>query len=201
MAHDQPAFVSGALAFMIVVVINIPLGYVQTLSLGLFSEHTLFAIRGFLRPTPQLAADPRHRGAPQRRFPGRPERRSGQTQDPHRRRSGGPDGAVHPAGLAALVYILFTSWQLTLISLVVTPLLFLVLPRLRHADRQAHQRDAVRDRALNSVAQDGLDGLPISKSFNLVEILDERFRQANDRVVRKGLGVARLPRRGRCHLP
>ena len=48
MAHDQPAFVSGALAFMIVVVINIPLGYVQTLSLGLFSEHTLFAIRGFL---------------------------------------------------------------------------------------------------------------------------------------------------------
>jgi ABC-type multidrug transport system fused ATPase/permease subunit len=95
-------------------------------------------------------------------------------------------------GLSALVYITFVSWQLTLVSLVATPLVFMLLSTLSApiAKRTSEMQTEVG--ALNSVAQDGLSGLAITKSFNLVEILDQRFRQANRWVVYKGISIARM---------
>jgi ABC-type multidrug transport system fused ATPase/permease subunit len=45
---------------------------------------------------------------------------------------------------------------------------------------------------LNAVAQDGLGGLAISKSFNLLAIMDARFERVNQRVIEKGVSLARI---------
>ena len=45
---------------------------------------------------------------------------------------------------------------------------------------------------LNSVAQDGLNGLPITKSFNLARVMDGRYQTINRLVALKGMSIARL---------
>ena len=45
---------------------------------------------------------------------------------------------------------------------------------------------------LNSVAQDGLNGLPITRSFNLARVLDERFQTGQPSGALKGMSIARL---------
>lgn len=95
-------------------------------------------------------------------------------------------------GLAALVYIFMISWQLTLVTLLATPLIFMILSTISAPIGRRTQEMQEQIGSVNSVAQDGLNGLPITKSFNLVRILDERFKQANRWVIYKGISIARL---------
>jgi ABC-type multidrug transport system fused ATPase/permease subunit len=92
--------------------------------------------------------------------------------------------------LGALIYIFILSWQLTLAATVLTPVLFwivsaLTAPISRRTDQMQEEIGRV-----NSLAQDGLAGLVITRAFNLTRVLDERFRLSNNRVLSKGMRIA-----------
>ena len=95
-------------------------------------------------------------------------------------------------GLGALGYILSINWALTLVSIVLTPLIFMVINYLTQpiAKRSENLQNEIGQ--VNSIAQDSLAGAMVVKSFNLQEILEGRFRQANYMTVLKGRAIARL---------
>jgi ABC-type multidrug transport system fused ATPase/permease subunit len=170
---------------------NMPCSFVRTRSLGLFSERTLARIRekvaSQLNGLPVGYLEERHSG----------DFLSVMNAD--LAKIGVLTGSsllslVEQSlqALGALIYIFFVSWQLTLVSLLATPLLFMVLSALSApvAKRSGEMQEKVG--LLNSIAQDVLNGLAVGRSFNLAKILDERFRQANGAVVRKGNSIARL---------
>jgi ABC-type multidrug transport system fused ATPase/permease subunit len=191
LAKDEKFFFTGLALSIGLGLINIPLVYFRTRSLGLFSERTLYEIRQkvaeHLNRLPVGYLEERHSG----------DFLSVVNADLARlKRLTGGDlmNLIGQAirGLSALVYIFLVSWQLTLVSLVLTPLMFIVLSRLTGPVTRRTQEMQEKIGDLNSLAQDGLNGLPITKSFNLVKILDERFGSLNRLVVLKGLRIARL---------
>jgi ABC-type multidrug transport system fused ATPase/permease subunit len=93
--------------------------------------------------------------------------------------------------VAALAYILSINWILTLVSTILTPAIFLLISALTNpvTKRSEGMQDEIG--AVNSLAQDSLNGAMVVKSFNLADILDRRFHQANQKAVKQGLGVAR----------
>jgi len=95
-------------------------------------------------------------------------------------------------GLAALVTLFVLSWQLALVSTILLPVMFIVMGKLSQpiAKRSQEMQTAVGNTI--GVAQDGLAGLMVTKAFNLMGIMDERFRAANQVTVQKGLLLARL---------
>jgi ATP-binding cassette subfamily B protein len=190
-AQNESGFVTAAILSLGIGGINSPLSYVRTRSQGLFSERTLFKIRQ------QVA----------RRFNALPvayleERHSGDflsviNADLAKLKNlTGNDllSLIGQAsrGLFSFVYIIFISWQLTLVSLVMTPLMFALLAKLSGPITQRTNEMQEEIGSLNSVAQDGLGGLPITKSFNLVKIMDTRFKQVNQGVIQKGTSIARM---------
>jgi ABC-type multidrug transport system fused ATPase/permease subunit len=191
LAKNQQFFFTALVLSLGLVLLNLPLTYFRTHSLGRFSEHTLYAIRqkiaGRLNRLPVSYLEERHSG----------DFLSVVNADLAKlKRLTGEDlvnligQAIH--GVSALVYIFLVSWQLTLVSLVFTPLMFIVLSRLTGPVTRRTQEMQEKIGDLNSLAQDGLNGLPITKSFNLVKILDGRFGSLNRLAVLKGLSIARL---------
>jgi ABC-type multidrug transport system fused ATPase/permease subunit len=91
----------------------------------------------------------------------------------------------------ALTYIISINWLLALVSTILTPAIFLLLSRLTQpvSQRSEEMQDEIGQ--VNSLAQDSLSGAMVVKSFNLAGILDERFHQANQKALKKGLGIAR----------
>jgi ABC-type multidrug transport system fused ATPase/permease subunit len=94
--------------------------------------------------------------------------------------------------LAAFIYILSVNWILALVSCIVTPLIFIVLSTLTQPVMKRSNEMQAEIGRVNSLAQDSLSGALVVKSFNLVGLLDERFRQANHQAVKKGLSIAWL---------
>ncbi len=94
-------------------------------------------------------------------------------------------------GIGALIYISFLSWQLTLISTLLVPLAFWGVSKLTTALSRRTEQMQEDIGQVNSIAQDGLGGLLITRAFNLTRILDERFRQVNSRALSKGVDIAR----------
>jgi ABC-type multidrug transport system fused ATPase/permease subunit len=188
---DRQEFFALTLYWLAANIVGIPLGFLRTRALGWFSECTLADIR-------QKVAE-RLNGLPVGYME---ERHSGDflsviNADLNKVKTLTGSSLLDLFGqvcraIAALVYISFVSWQLTLVSLLATPLVFIVLSTISTpiAKRTKEMQDNIG--SLNSVAQDGLNGLPITKSFNLTGILDERFRQANRWVIYKGVAIARL---------
>jgi ABC-type multidrug transport system fused ATPase/permease subunit len=176
---------------LITFAVNIPLSYLRTRSLGTFSENTLanirsrLAVRFNLLPVSYL--EERHSGD----FLSVVNADIGKVKN----LTGGDLLALVgqvTRGLAALVYIFLISWQLTLVALVLTPLMFVVLAKLSSPITKRADEMQGEIGNLNSVAQDGLNGLPITKSFNLVSVLDERYEAVNKNVIQKGLSLAKL---------
>jgi ABC-type multidrug transport system fused ATPase/permease subunit len=94
--------------------------------------------------------------------------------------------------LLAFGYIFSISWSLTLISTILTPAIFILINMLTQPIAKRSEEMQGEIGQVNSVAQDALGGAMVVKSFNLADILDNRFRQANAKAVSKGLGMARL---------
>ncbi len=94
--------------------------------------------------------------------------------------------------LAALVVLFVISWQLALVSLILTPLMFAAMSRLNQpvAARTQEMQAAIGETV--SVAQDGLGGLMVTRAFNLTALVDQRFARANQAALGKGLQLARL---------
>jgi len=189
--HDQAMFFHYTILSLIFFASSIPLSFLRTRSLGTFSERTLAGIR--LKIAEKLT-----------RMPVRylEERHSGDFLSVVNADIGkiktltGNDlmellGQV-VRGLAALVYIFLISWKLTLVALVATPLMFLVLAMLSNPITKRTNEMQTEIGNLNGVAQDGLNGLPITKSFNLVKVLDEHFKAVNQGVIQKGISLAKL---------
>jgi ABC-type multidrug transport system fused ATPase/permease subunit len=170
--------------------VALPLGYLRTRSIGSFSERTLAAIRR------KIAAHATH--VPVRYL-----------EDHH---SGEMLSILNAdlakvkklmasdllmltrditLGIGALIYISFLSWQLTLISTLLVPLAFWGVSKLTTALSKRTEQMQEDIGQVNSIAQDGLGGLLITRAFNLTRILDERFRQVNSRALSKGVDIAR----------
>jgi ABC-type multidrug transport system fused ATPase/permease subunit len=190
-ATDRQAFISFLIYWVAASLPSVPLSYLRARGLGWFSEHTLAGIRqkvaARLNGLPVGYLEERHSG----------DFLSVINADMAKVKTLTGSSLLDlfgqaTRGIAALIYISFVSWQLTIVSLIATPLVFMALSALSApiAKRTAEMQTEVG--ALNSVAQDGLSGLPITKSFNLVEILDQRFQQANRWVIYKGLSIARM---------
>ena len=189
--QNQARFISLLILSLVFFTVSIPLSYLRTHSLGTFSERTLAGIRqkvaAKFNQLPVSYLEERHSG----------DFLSVINADLGKVKSLTGNDLLNLLGqvirgLAALVYIFLISWQLTLVALITTPLLFLVLNLLSSpiTKRTHEMQTEIGD--LNSVAQDGLNGLPITKSFNLVKILDEHFIKVNQGVIRKGLSLAKL---------
>ena len=180
-----------AVVSVVIGLVNVPLSYFFTLSQGLFSECTLYQIRQKLaahfNQLPVSYLEERHSG----------DFLSVVNADLAKVKSlTGNDllslvGQVN-RGLLSLIYIIFISWQLTLVTLVFTPILFFVLSKLSAPIIKRTEQMQNEIGNLNSIAQDGMSGLAITKSFNLVKIIEERFKIVNRDVVHQGLRIARL---------
>jgi ABC-type multidrug transport system fused ATPase/permease subunit len=91
-----------------------------------------------------------------------------------------------------LIYILTISWTLTLVSLILTPLIFIILSRVTSPIEKRSNALQEELGKLNGVAQDNINGVTVSRSFNLDRILEKRYAIANMNVVQKGLSIARV---------
>lgn len=190
-ASDRQGFLTILLYWVVIALVVVPLTFFRTRSLGWFSERTLADIRQKvavrLNGLPVGYMEERHSGdflsvinadlAKVKTLTG------SSLLDLYSQACN---------GIAALVYIIFVSWQLALVSLLATPLVFAILSALSAPIAKLTTDMQTGIGRLNSVAQDGLNGLPISKSFNLEKVLDERFKQANRWVIYKGVAIARL---------
>jgi ABC-type multidrug transport system fused ATPase/permease subunit len=187
---DSAMFWQATLWTLIISLVGIPLSYLRTRSAGLFSERTLFEIRQKvahqINGLPVDYLEERHSGDFLSLLNSDMAKLKGLTENDLLGLIGQVTRAVF-----SLVYILTISWQLTLVSLVLTPLVFLVLAKLTGPITKRSDEIQQEIGQLNSVAQDSLSGLPVTKSFNLVKILDNRYAAINRRVVGKGLGLAR----------
>jgi len=94
--------------------------------------------------------------------------------------------------VAALVALFIISWPLALVSTLLMPGMFLIMSRLNQpiARRAQEMQQAIGDTV--SIAQDGLGGLMVTRAFNLAGVMDDRFRQANQKAMGKGLMLTRF---------
>ncbi len=94
--------------------------------------------------------------------------------------------------ILALAYNLSLNWALTLVSVIATPAIFLVMNALTQPIHKRSEELQNEIGQVNSLAQDSLSGAMVVKSFNLADILDQRFHIDNMKAVQKGQGIARL---------
>jgi ABC-type multidrug transport system fused ATPase/permease subunit len=190
-ASDESRFITGWILSLSLGLINSPLSYLRTRSLGLFSERTLFGIRqriaAHFNALPVDYLEERHSG----------DFLSVVNADLAKLKNLTGNDLLSLIGQASralfsLAYIIFISWQLTLVSLVITPLMFALLAKVTGPITKRTNEMQAEIGSLNAVAQDGLGGLSITKSFNLVKILDERFNRVNQDVIEKGTSIARI---------
>ena len=187
---DMETFIQAMIWIIVISLAGIPLAYLRTRSAGLFSERTLFEIRQKvaqqINGLPVDYLEERHSGDFLSLLNSDLAKLKGLTESDLL----GLLGQVTRAAFS-LAYIITISWQLTLVSLVLTPLVFIILAKLTGPITKGSDEIQQEIGQLTSVAQDSLSGLPVTKSFNLVKILDDRYAAINQRVVRKGLSLAR----------
>lgn len=188
---DQTIFFRYLVLTLAVGVVNIPLSYFRTRLIGLFSERTLFVLRqqvaSQINRLPAHYLEARHSG----------DFLSVVNSDLAKLKSLTESDLINllgqiSRGLFALAYIITISWQLTLVSLVFTPVVFLILSRITAPITTRTNQMQEEIGQLNGVAQDALGGLPVTRSYNLERVQDQRFHLINQRVIAKGLGIARI---------
>jgi ABC-type multidrug transport system fused ATPase/permease subunit len=178
--------------FLIILgIIDIPLSYLVTRSIGLYSEKVLADLRHKIAAKatylPVGYLEERHSGDLLAVVNADLTKLKNLTSNDLLRLIGDS-----MRGVAALIYLLSVSWSLTLVSLLLTPLMFLLLSRLTQPVARRTEEMQAEIGKVSSIAQDGLSGLMVTKAFNLTAIMNDRLRQANLGVLKKGLSVARL---------
>jgi len=169
----------------------VPLNFLRTRSIGLFSERTLAGLREkvAVRSTvlPMRYLEERHTG----------DLLAVVNADLAKLKnlaSSSLIGVVSQSllAVAALVALFVISWPLALVSTLLIPVMFLIMAKLNQpiARRSQEMQQGIGDTV--SVAQDGLGGLMVTRAFNLAGIMDDRFRQMNQKALGKGLLLTRL---------
>ena len=169
----------------------IPLSFFRTRSVGLFSERALAGLRDKIAAQatvlPMRYLEERHTGDLLAVLDADLARLKKLTA------SSLIDGVSQSLlAVAALVALFVISWPLALVSTLLIPVMFLIMARLNQpiARRAQEMQQAVGDTV--SIAQDGLAGLMVTRAFNLAGVMDDRFRQANQKARGKGLALTRL---------
>ena len=92
--------------------------------------------------------------------------------------------------ITVLVIMFFTSWQMTLISLAVLPILLIASEIFRRGVRKAFQTVRQRVSQMNSVVQEQIVGMEVvqlfgkeEEQFNKFEKLNKEHRQANEKSI------------------
>ena len=179
-----------ALSFGLIL-LGIPLSYIKVRTIGQFSERTLAMLREAVArqstrlPVPDLEA--RHSG----------DLLSVLNSDLGKLKTLLANNLIDLVGqsvrgVAAFAYILSINWILALASTILTPLIFILISKLTTPVSKRSEEMQTEIGQVNSLAQDGLSGAMVVKSFNLETLLDDRFRQANRKALQKGLGIAWL---------
>lgn len=190
MAGEMPGFTRVVVILSIIMVLSIPIAYLRTRSAGGFGERTLSQIRQRvaeqLSRFPVLELEKRHSG----------DFMSVVNADLARLKNLLGTDLLEllsqvSQGIGALAYILLISWQLTLVSLVLTPLMFILLSALTGPIIKRSSQLQEEIGTLNGLAQDALNGLSITRAFNLTDTLTSRFDVRNQAVIQKGLAIAR----------
>jgi ABC-type multidrug transport system fused ATPase/permease subunit len=169
----------------------VPLNFLRTRSIGLFSERTLAGLREKVaaRSTvlPMRYLEERHTG----------DLLAVANADLTKLKdlaSSSLIGVVSQSllAVAALVALFVISWPLALVSTLLIPVMFLIMAKLNQpiARRTQEMQQGIGDTV--SIAQDGLGGLMVTRAFNLAGIMDDRFRQMNQKALGKGLLLTRL---------
>jgi ABC-type multidrug transport system fused ATPase/permease subunit len=169
----------------------VPLNFLRTRSIGLFSERTLAGLREKVaaRSTvlPMRYLEERHTG----------DLLAVANADLTKLKdlaSSSLIGVVSQSllAVAALVALFVISWSLALVSTLLIPVMFLIMAKLNQpiARRTQEMQQGIGDTV--SIAQDGLGGLMVTRAFNLAGIMDDRFRQMNQKALGKGLLLTRL---------
>jgi ABC-type multidrug transport system fused ATPase/permease subunit len=190
-AGSHPAFWTNIWIILAITVLAGPMSYLKTLWVGLFSERTLTRIRRLIAehsvalPVGYLE-----------------ERNSGDfisvlNADLGKVKTLTASNMLDfiwnvVSFVAALTYIISVSWQLTLVSTLSTPLIFILVSALTKPVQKGSEEMQNEIGKVNSVAQDSLAGLMVVKAFNLVEILNNQFNHANRQALARGLRIARL---------
>jgi ABC-type multidrug transport system fused ATPase/permease subunit len=190
-AGDVQGFWKWAIFTLTVNAIDIPLAYLGTRAVGLFSERTLADLRQRIANQatrlPIGYLEERHSGDLLSIVNADLNKLKNLTSNDLLRLVGDTMRAV-----GALVYLLSVSWSLTLVSLLLTPLMFMMLSRLTQPVAKRTEEMQSEIGRVSSIAQDGLSGLMVTRAFNLTAVMSERLRQANQNVLKKGFIIARL---------
>jgi ABC-type multidrug transport system fused ATPase/permease subunit len=171
--------------------LTVPVEYLRTRSIGLFSERTMARLREKIAAQatvlPMRYLEERHTG----------DFLSVVNADLSRLQKLTATSLLNAVAqtvmaVGALGTLIFISWQLALVSTLMMPVMFLVMSKLSQpvAQRSNEMQEAIGETL--SIAQDGLAGLMVTKAFNLVGVMDGRFEKMNQTALGKGLLLARL---------
>jgi len=189
--HEYALFMLYLAVTVALTLTAVPLNFLRTRSIGLFSERTLAGLREKVaaRSTvlPMRYLEERHTG----------DLLAVVNADLTKLKnlaSSSLIGVVSQSllAVAALVALFVISWPLALVSTLLIPVMFLIMAKLNQpiARRAQEMQQGIGDTV--SVAQDGLGGLMVTRAFNLAGIMDDRFRQMNQKALGKGLLLTRL---------
>jgi ABC-type multidrug transport system fused ATPase/permease subunit len=176
---------------LLLVSTGIPLNFMRTYSIGVFSEQTMALLREKIAAhatrLPMRYLEERHTG----------DLMSVVNADLGKLKILTANSLLDVVrqsllAVSALVALFILSWQLALASTLFIPFVMVVISNLNQpiAKRTQEMQQAVGETV--SVAQDGLGGLMVTRAFNLTAVMNERFRHANQSALGKGLQVARL---------
>ena len=171
--------------------LTVPVEYLRTRCIGLFSERTMAGLRDKIAAQatvlPMRYLDERHTG----------DFLSVVNADLSRLQKLTANSLLDAVAqtvmaVGALGTLIFISWQLALVSTLMIPVMFIVMSKLSQpvAQRSNEMQEAIGETL--SIAQDGLAGLMVTKAFNLVGVMDARFEKMNQTALGKGLLLARL---------
>ncbi len=172
-------------------VASIPLSYLRTSAIGRFSERTLARIRELIAShstrLPIGYLETRHSG----------DMLSVLNVDLGKVRTLLSDDVLNligqtARGVAAFAYILSINWILVLVSTIATPLLVVLISALSKpvSKRSGEMQEEIGQ--VNSLAQDSISGAMVVKTFGLTQVMEDRFAEANQTALEKGLKIARL---------
>ena len=176
---------------LVVSLSNIPLVYVRTYGMGRFSEGTLAKIRqAIARNSTRLPVsylEERHSG----------DLLSVLNADLGKLKNLLGNDLINligqsARGLAALVYIFSINWILAGVSVLVTPLIFVLVSAISNPVSKRSEEMQADIGEVNSVAQDSISGAMLVKAFNLTKTMEDRFSGANQKALKKGLRIAWL---------
>ena len=170
---------------------NIPLAYVRTYGMGRFSEGALAKIRqAIARSSTRLPVsylEERHSG----------DLLSVLNADLGKLKNLLGNDLINligqsARGLAALVYIFSINWILAGVSVLATPLIFVLVSAISNPVSKRSEEMQADIGQVNSVAQDSISGAMLVKAFNLTKTMEDRFSGANQKALKKGMRIAWL---------